>query len=57
MKIFDKNNLFERLIGDKYLAKDLIDVFLIDIPDKLARLDQAVSNENMTHNYHGSSLY
>lgn len=39
--IFDKADLFERLMGDEDLAKEVIELFLDDIPPKLIAMKEA----------------
>ena len=61
-KIFDKNNLLERLIGDEHLVKILAKEFLEDIPQQIDNLKTAIleSNQNMcihqSHKIKGAAL-
>ena len=41
-KIFDKADLIERLLGDEELAKEVIAVFLDNVPTRFAELKDAL---------------
>ncbi len=42
--IFDKASLVNRMMGDEELAREIIGVFLDDVPNKIAILKQALEN-------------
>ncbi len=42
--IFDKPSLINRMLGDEELAREIISVFLDDVPNKIAILKQALEN-------------
>lgn len=45
-KIFDKASLVSRMLGDERLAREIISVFLDDIPNKIVTLKQALENRD-----------
>ncbi len=47
-KIFDKESLVSRMLGDEELAREIIGVFLDDVPNKIATLKQALENRDAT---------
>ena len=59
--IFDKNGLFERAMGDKELAQELIDLFFDHVPGKIDDLEKALEHKNndsikqLAHNLKGSA--
>jgi len=48
-KIFDKTSLISRMLGDEELAREIISVFLNDVPNKIATLKQALENRETSH--------
>jgi HPt (histidine-containing phosphotransfer) domain-containing protein len=59
--ILDREALLERVIGDEDLAKELLQMFLEDIPDRLKAIKQAQESGDMetvileAHTIKGSS--
>ncbi len=47
LKVFNKNKLLERYQGDFELVRELCQVFLEDLEDKISRLDMSISSGNM----------
>ncbi len=45
-KIFDKTALLNRVLGDEELVREVIAVFLGDVPNKITALRQALDNQD-----------
>ena len=44
--IFDKNSFLDRLMGDEELAKEVVRIFLDDVPLQIAALKESLDNED-----------
>jgi len=47
-KIFDKDSLLSRVLGDEELAREVIQVFLGDVPKKITAIKQALDKRDIT---------
>ena len=47
-KIFDKNAFISRVLGDEELAREVIEVFLDDIPNKISALTQVIKSGDIS---------
>ena len=45
-KAFDKDELLERVDGEKEFLAELIEIFINDIPEQLSEIQKAVDNRN-----------
>ena len=44
---FNKNHLFERMLDDEELVKELLELYLKDTPKKLKDIEKHLSNNNL----------
>jgi len=44
--VIDEERLFERVVGDREALSELVDVFLADTPELVARIDAAIDGED-----------
>ncbi len=47
-KIFDKNAFISRVLGDEELAREVMEVFLDDIPNKISALTQVIKSGDIS---------
>ena len=45
-QVFDKKEFFERLMGDENLIKEIIEIFLKEVPGQIAALSEALEKKN-----------